>query len=330
MLLSAERLARREANLATVHGDYKDVETPSIGLEFLPEEFRSTTLDSITQRSNEFFQHTTPSDYQLVGNKLSFSSNIETLVEENNLVHGEIFRARGFDRAVVVLPYWNAERMPFNRIARILAKAGVTALRLSLPYHDERQPVDWNHARHMVSANIGLTISAVRQAALDTRCAVDWLAHERYRSIGIVGVSLGSCIAGLVASHDVRVKAVAQLLMASNFAEVVWTGLATKHIRESLEQFTSLDALKRYWSGISPDSYVDDLAEKGGRVLLLTGAHDPVFLPHLGEQIAALYDKENVPFEWTKYRCGHYTLGDFPYSALALFRTIRFMRSSLG
>ena len=83
-----------------------------------------------------------------------------------------------------------------------LAKLGVSALRLSLPYHDYRMPPELNRADYAVSSNIGRTIDATRQAVIDTRCCADWLQQQGYESIGLVGTSLGSCYAFLASVHD--------------------------------------------------------------------------------------------------------------------------------
>ena len=44
---------------------------------------------------------------------------------------------------------------------------GVSALRLSLPYHDVRMPPELTRADYIVSANVGRTAQVNRQAVLD-------------------------------------------------------------------------------------------------------------------------------------------------------------------
>ena len=87
-----------------------------------------------------------------------------------------------------------------------ISKLGISVLRLSLPYHDRRMPPELSHADYAVSANIGRTIDAGRQAVIDVRSCLDWLEMQGYTEFGIVGTSLGSCYAFLTSSHDARLK----------------------------------------------------------------------------------------------------------------------------
>src|SRR5205814_6616446 len=59
----------------------------------------------------------------------------------------------------------------------------------------------------IVSANIARTIQVCRQAVLDARRAVAWLALQGYERIGILGTSLGSCLAMLTSAHEPRIRA---------------------------------------------------------------------------------------------------------------------------
>ena len=63
----------------------------------------------------------------------------------NNTVVVRMFPAQARNggrprRAVVVLPQWNSDPEGHVGLCQLLARFGVTALRLSLPYHDERRP----------------------------------------------------------------------------------------------------------------------------------------------------------------------------------------------
>lgn len=329
-----ERIKRKERTLAEVHGVFKSENAPDLGLDYLQPVFDllgwtgpdEAALCALTNRSEALFRHNTPTDFLLEGEDFSFSSNVRTAIAENNMVHGRFFPGRADKHAIVILPYWNAHGPSFDGVARLFSLLGIAALRLSLPYHDERKPEHWRFAEYMVSSNIGRTIHAVRQAVLDVRCAIDWLYARGYESVSLVGMSIGSCIATIAAAHDRRVGKVAQLLMASNFAEVVWTGMATVHIRDSLKNWTGLERLKHLWRSISPDSYTPRLAANGTRVLMITGRYDPVFLPHLAAEMDAAYRAEGVQAHWRTQGCGHYTLGQFPYNYRAILQTLLWLK----
>jgi hypothetical protein len=117
---------------------------------------------------------------------------LQTPHPENNTVHGVYFRSerrnRGH-RAVVVLPQWNADANGHVGLCRLVNRFGVSALRLSLPYHDARKPPELNRAAYIVSSNIARTLQVCRQAVMDARRAVGgW--RNRCERIGILGTSL--------------------------------------------------------------------------------------------------------------------------------------------
>ena len=178
--------------------------------------------------------------------------------QKNNRVHGQWFPAKfkpGARRvaAVVVLPHWNASVTQHNALCAGLTKLGISALRLSMPYHDYRMPAELQRADYAVSSNIARTIDATRQAVIDTRSAVDWLEAEGFASIGICGTSLGSCYAFLASAHDPRLRVNVFNHCSTYFADVVWEGLSSRgHIRQSLEGNVTLEQLREAWSLISP------------------------------------------------------------------------------
>ncbi|HET9025511.1 MAG TPA: hypothetical protein VFN64_13130, partial [Burkholderiaceae bacterium] len=184
---------------------------------------------------------------------LRFASALTTPHAENNRVAARWFpsaaaRQRGGnghapDRGpvVLVLPQWNADAGGHVGLARLLARFGISALRLSLPYHDVRMPPELERADYIVSANVVRTLQSCRQAVLDARRAVDWLSAQGFERIGILGTSLGSCLSLLTAAHEPRIRTAALNHVSPWFADVVWHGLSTRHVRESLEGNVDLE-----------------------------------------------------------------------------------------
>ena len=115
-----------------------------------------------------------------------------------------------------------------------------------MPYHDERRPPELLRAEYIVSSNIGRTAQANQQAVLDVRRIVDWLQREGYERIGVMGTSLGSCLTMLAMTHDARITAGAFNHVSPYFADVVWHGLSTRHVRAGLEGHVDLDELRQY------------------------------------------------------------------------------------
>jgi hypothetical protein len=274
-------------------------------------------------RDSESFYTCEPgTGYEFDGEILKFPSAIETPYPENNTVWGRFFPG-GKDLAVVVLPQWNCKWDGQIQLCRVLQRVGVTSLRLSLPYHHHRKPPYLERSEYLVSPNIGRTIAAIRQAVLDTRRAGNWLLERGYRRIGIVGTSVGSCTGFLAFAHDERFSTGAFIHVSSFFADVVWNGLSTKHVRAGLEESIDLDRLRFLWSPISPYPFIKRLQGNSRRFLMLSGMYDTTFLPSLTQQGYDEFDRCGIPYQAVWLPCGHYTMGQFPFSAAVGYQVVK-------
>jgi hypothetical protein len=284
-------------------------------------------------RSDEFFSYQTPSDFRLADRLLSFTSPVETPYAENNLVRAQWFPAAdkpGRRRvAAIVLPHWNASLHQHGALCAGMAKLGIHALRLSLPYHDYRMPPELQRADYAVSSNIGRTIDATRQAVIDTRCAADWLESQGFASIGVVGTSLGSCYAFLASAHDERLKVNVFNHCSTYFADVVWEGLSTQHIRESLETAVTLQQLRDTWMAISPPYYIERYARMNKRPQFMYARYDTTFPTRFSEQVIAKARELGFWHKAVVMPCGHYTLGESPFKFLAGYHICSFLKRNL-
>jgi len=278
--------------------------------------------------SPSFYACEPAADYEFDGEVVKFSSALQTPYPENNTVWGRFFDA-GKDVAMVVLPQWNCKWDDGHiTLCRVLQRAGISSLRLSLPYHHYRRPAHLERSEYLVSPNVGRTLAAVRQAVLDTRRAADWLFERGYRRVGILGTSVGSCIGFLAFAHDSRFFTGVFLHISSFFADVVWTGLSTTHVRQSLEGAVDLQQLRFLWSPISQYPFIKRLRGSKRKMLALSCRYDLTFLPELSEQAYQEFDRCSLPYELAWLPCGHYTLGQFPFSAIAGYRIVRFLCSA--
>jgi dienelactone hydrolase len=283
--------------------------------------------------SDEFFGYETPRDFKLDGNILRFTSPVETPFPENNRAHGQWFPAEdkpGRRRvAAVILPHWNAQVTQHNALCAGLAKLGVSALRVSLPYHDYRMPPELERADYAVSSNIGRTIDATRQAVIDTRCCADWLDQQGFESIGIVGTSLGSCYAFLASTHDPRFRVNAFNHCSTYFADVVWEGLSTRHIKESLESAVTLEDLRDAWMVISPPHYIDRYATMKKKSLFIYARYDTTFPTRFSEQVVKKARELKLDHKAVALPCGHYTLGETPFKFIDGYHLCNFLKRNL-
>jgi dienelactone hydrolase len=314
-----------------------------------PEQVVNSLNRRILAHSDEFFSYCTPSDFRLervTGPKdkppasngtvppaadhrqssvLRFTSPVVTPYAENNIVHARWFPAQS-DRAVVVLPQWNADEESHNALCRIFSFLGVAALRLSLPYHDRRKPPETERADYAVSANIARTIDAARQAVIDARCCLDWLQQQGYRRFGIVGTSLGSCYAFITAAHEPRLSVCVFNHASTYFADVVWTGQSTRQIRAGIDGQIDLARLRQAWLAISPMSYFDRFARHPRRSLVVYAKYDLTFLPEFSLKFIAECRGRGLDHEVSILPCGHYSCGEFPFKYLDAWYLARFVK----
>ncbi len=280
--------------------------------------------------SDRFYALEPCNDYELSAGVLTFPSAVETPHVENNTVHARFFpneSARGRRRAVVVLPQWNADAGGHVGLCQLLNRFGLSALRLTLPYHDNRKPAELRRADYIVSANIGRTMQVCRQAVLDARRAVAWLAQQGYESIGILGTSLGSCLSMLTAAHEPLIKAAALNHISPYFADVVWEGLSTAHVRDGLEGHIELEQLRRIWLPISPLPYLERV--RNTRILLIYARYDLTFPVRLSRMLVDEFRRRNIAHDLHVLPCGHYSTGVTPFKWMDGLTLCRFLSRSL-
>jgi len=313
-----------------------------------PEQFFFSLNEKLVANSDKFYSYDTPKDFRLerlpmrlcatggpssqderkfakqTGLFLRFTSPVETPYPENNTMNARWFPARG-RRAVLVLPQWNADAIGHNALCRIFNLSGIAALRMSMPYHDVRMPAELQRADYAVSANIGRTIDAGRQAVCDIRACLDWLESQGYSELGIMGTSLGSCYAFIASAHDARLKINAFNHASTYFGDVVWTGQSTRHIRQGIEGVLDQQGLRRAFLAISPMAYFNQFARWPKKSLMIYAKYDLTFLPEFSRVAAGEFARRQLDTIVRCLPCGHYTLGETPYKYLDAWHLCRFM-----
>jgi dienelactone hydrolase len=295
-------------------------------------------VEQVLRDSAGFFEAAPTSAYQFVANGwdgdglLTFPSAFETPHPTNNLVHARYIAARPLldrkpKRAVLVLPQWNSDDSGHVGLSRILAHAGISALRLTLPYHDRRMPPELSRADYIVSANVARTLQVCRQAVLDARRAIAWLADRGYERIGILGTSLGSCLAMLTSAHEPLIRAQALNHISPYFADVVWKGLSTAHVRAGLEGHIDLEQLRSLWLPISPQHYLEHVRTK--KTLLVYAKYDLTFPVPLSEALVDEFRRRHIPHQVVVLPCGHYSTGRVPFKFVDAWVLTRFLARSL-
>ena len=321
----------------------------------------------IAESSAAFFGYSTPTDFQLesrhpqlfptnvrpetlaqdaelkrkaiAGELLSaeflrFTSPIATPYPENDQVNARWFPAKGSNgakprQAMIVMPQWNADAFSHNALCKIFNRFGISCLRLSKPYHDIRRPAELERSDYAVSANIGRTMSACRQAVVDIRCCLDWLERQGYRQFGVLGTSLGSCYAFIAAAHDARLKVCAFNHASTWFGDVVWTGQSTRHVRAAFEAAgLTQETVREVFLGVSPLAFMEKFAADPKQVLVVHAKYDLTFLEKFSLDVLESFKQYKVDYVSRVLPCGHYTTGETPYKYMDAWYLCTFIRAA--
>jgi dienelactone hydrolase len=258
---------------------------------------------------------------------LRFTSPARTAFKENDLANARWFPApehtdpKRPKQAIVVMPQWNADAFSHNALCHAFNRFGVSALRLSKPFHDVRRPPNLERSDFAVSANVGLTIATARQAVVDIRCCLDWLQQQGYTQFGVLGTSLGSCYAYLASAHDARLEVNAFNHASTWVGDVVWDGQSTRHVRAGFEQAGFLgeagkQRLRALWRTISPPQHREKFAAKRKTVRVIYADYDLTFPRELSLKVIEGFREDGVDFDYKVLPCGHYTTGETPFQYL--------------
>ena len=188
----------------------------------------------------------------------------------------------------------------------------MSALRLSLPYHDQRMPPELHRADYIVSANVARTVQVCRQAVLDARRAIAWLAarglrahrHPRHEPRIVPRAADDGARAahprGGAQSHlaVLRRRRVARAVDASTCAR---GSTAT----------SSSTCCATLWKPISPRWYLERLRDRP--TLLVYARYDLTFPVDLSRGSGARVPRARVPHEVAVLPCGHYSTGKAPF-----------------
>ena len=310
----------------------------------------------IVARADEFFSYRTPEDFRLEQRHpqlfptnvrpetleqdaelkrqaetgemeeaefLRFTSAVRSRYPENDVVNARWYpappekHAGKPKQAIVVMPQWNADAFSHNALCTLFNRFGISALRLSKPYHDIRRPAELERSDYAVSSNIGRTLQACQQAVVDIRSCLDWLEQQGYEQFGVLGTSLGSCYAFIAAAFDPRLRVCAFNHASTWFGDVVWQGQSTRHIRAAFEQAgLTQDQVREIFAVISPMSYMQRFAAHPKRALVVHATYDLTFPLEYSLDVLKSFDALGIDYVSRVLPCGHYTTGETPFKYL--------------
>src|SRR5882724_3358368 len=333
-----ERKIRRYEHSRWTTDDNRRVQPFHWGLEHIggdpndshPGDFVRQYANYAIENSKDWYAAVPVTDYSLdAENVLTFTSSLNSPWPENNKVHAQLFSGKPKGPAVLVLPNWNAKWHGQLGLCHWLQRVGITALKMSLPYHDRRMAKGHERADQVCGPNIGLTLQANRQAVQDARNCLRWLEQQGHKNIGILGTSIGSSVGYITLMHDEAVKAGGFFHFSTYYADVVSQGMTTNHVWEGLRNHVTVEELREYWSPISPMPFVEKGMGADRNSLLIHGKYDPTMLPELSNQMLDALRRNGAKPRDIQLHCGHYSLELAPFSYIAGYKMLTYLRSSL-
>ncbi|MBA2306502.1 MAG: abhydrolase domain-containing 18, partial [Acidobacteria bacterium] len=123
------------------------------------------------------------------------------------------------------------------------------------------------------------------------------------------------------------VRAAALNHISPYFADVIWSGLSTEHVKASLDGNIDIDTLRRIWMPISPWPYVERMRTK--QALLVYALYDLSFPLDLSRTLVSEFREKRIPHKVAVLPCGHYSTGMTPFKYLDGFTLCRFLSRNL-
>ena len=127
--------------------------------------------------------------------------------EENNVVHGRLYRCGGRwqeQPVIILLPGWNdsaSYKLRFPLIGRRCNRAGFNVATFVPPYHFQRCP---RQRREFDRGDCLQFAEGTAQAIAEIRALTGWLLGEGCPAVALWGYSMGAWYAGMAVCHDAR------------------------------------------------------------------------------------------------------------------------------
>lgn len=243
----------------------------------LPERYRleARTFDYKVERKYEL------PNCGVIIDRVTFPSPIESAHKENNTVHAEYYHPAKPGRypGVIVLDITGGDQSLSRMIATYLAQNNIGTLFVQMAYYGPRRPP--GSKLRMLMTDIPHSMAAVRQTVLDIRVASAWLASrpdiDRKR-IGILGTSLGSFVATLVAETEPRFDRVVLLLGGGGLVDAFYDHPQAKPYRMAYELVGGTkDKVKQMIAPVDPITMADRM--KGRNMLMVCASRDEIVPP---------------------------------------------------
>lgn len=169
-----------------------------------------------------------------------------------------------------------------------LARAGIAAFLIVQPYSYNRRLVPRVPDVEIISGDVPQMVSALRQAVLDNRRALDWLEKRSDvdpQRMGVAGISLGGMLAPLIAGVDHRARVLVTVVGGADVSDTIYDGFITYGLRPSLLYHgVTFDSLKHDLAPIEPSNWLQGFDPQNA--LLFNGRYDVFINPKQARHLA--------------------------------------------
>lgn len=239
---------------------------------------------------------------------VTFPSPVETDVKENNTVYGHYYQPEGTGPfpGCVCLHILGGGFELSEMSANALARQGIAALTIKMPYYAQRRGTGEFSRRRMISFVPEHTAAGMTQAVLDIRRAAAWLASREEVDadrLGVTGISLGGIMSALSSEAEPRFSKVAIYLGGGNLALGIWENPHphAKFFRKQwLEHGGTYESFVKIMSPVDPHTYGHLLKDRD--VLMVAAKHDEILPP---ESAVALWESIGKQPELVWLDAGH-------------------------
>jgi dienelactone hydrolase len=189
--------------------------------------------------------------------RFSYASPVTGAYPENNLVHGLKWFGKGGESARTALIMVHGAFAPALIAERVLSvplmERDVHVFAVAAPYHMLRAPAASGYSgQYLLSGDIPRLIDGLIQAAADVRALVRSLKMSGYRSVYLLGTSMGGNIVSQVLTFE-EVDGAVLLVPAVDFAALVHSApLAAGMRRSMLESGFRPEDLTRAMRAVTP------------------------------------------------------------------------------
>lgn len=180
----------------------------------------------------------------------SFLSPYSTQFKENENSYFKLFQhnSEKADTLLIFSPGWARPNLKIEEnICLKFSKSGIDCLLPVKPYHQERTPKDFYSGELFISANQLFTVSNFRQYVSELRQMVNY-NRNKYKKIGVVGMSSGGFQAGLLATVE-DLDFYFPFITGAELGSITWDGSLTRFVkRDLIEKGVTRNKLNNIWA----------------------------------------------------------------------------------